>query len=72
MEGEPIRKKQREGGMPNYFVKIYTYLGQKYLEVAFRQYHQQRINDRELADYLGIKTKSLEKLESYVLKGWKE
>ena len=67
-----LEKKQRRSGGPNYFVKIYTYLGQKYLEVAFRQYHQRKINDRELADYLGIKTKSLEKLESYVLKGWEE
>ena len=67
-----LEKEQRESGGPSYFVKIYAYLGRKYLEIAFRQYHQQKINDRELADYLGIKTKSLEKLESYVLKGWKE
>lgn len=67
-----LEKEQRKSGGPNYFVKIYTYLGQKYLEVAFRQYHQRKINDRELADYLGVKTKSLEKLESYVLKGWEK
>ncbi len=67
-----LEKERRESGGPNYFVKIYDYLGRKYLEIAFRQYHQQKINDRELADYLGVKTKSLEKLESYVLKGWEE
>ena len=67
-----LEKEQRESEGPSYFVKIYTYLGQKYLEIAFRQYHQKKINDRELADYLGVKTKSLEKLESYTMKGWKE
>ena len=67
-----LEKEQRESGGPNYFVKIYAYLGRKYLEIAFRQYHQRRINDRELADYLGVKTKSLDKLEYLVLKGWKE
>lgn len=67
-----LEKERRESGGPNYFVKIYAYLGRKYLEIAFRQYHQKRLNDRELADYLGVKTKSLEKLESYVLKGWEE
>lgn len=64
------KKFSKSGG--DYYATQRDYLGQKYLQVAFRQYHQQRINDRELADYLGIKTKSLEKLESYVLKGWEE
>ena len=64
------KKSSKSGG--DYYATQCAYLGQKYLQVAFRQYHQRKINDRELADYLGIKTKSLGKLESYVLKGWEE
>ena len=64
------KKSSKNGG--DYYATQCAYLGQKYLQVAFRQYHQRKINDRELADYLGIKTKSLGKLESYVLKGWEE
>ena len=64
------KKPSKSGGNP--YATQCAYLGQKYLQVAFRQYHQQKISDWELADYLGSKTKSLEKLESYVLKGWEE
>ena len=64
------KKPSKSGGDP--YATQRDYLGQRYLEIAFRQYHQKRINDRELADYLGVKTKSLDKLEYLVLKGWKE
>ena len=64
------KKPSKSGGNP--YATQCAYLGQKYLQVAFRQYHQQKISDWELADYLGSKTKSLGKLESYVLKGWEE
>ena len=64
------KKPLKSGGNP--YATQCAYLGQKYIQVAFRQYHQQKISDWELADYLGSKTKSLEKLESYVLKGWEE
>ena len=67
----PAGKKSSKS-IGDYYATQCAYLGRKYLQVAFRQYHQRKINDRELADYLGIKTKSLGKLESYVLKGWEE
>ncbi len=69
-KGYAGKKSSKSGG--DYYATQRDYLGQKYLEIAFRQYHQKRINDRELADYLGVKTKSLEKLEGRVLKGWEE
>jgi len=56
----------------DYYATRRAYLGDRYLEIAFRRYHQQRITEEELADYLGVSTaKSLDTLEDYVLGKWK-
>ena len=56
-------------GGPSYYVTQKSYLGNKYLTLAFRQYYQQRITEFQLADYLGVKVKSLSGLEGYMLEG---
>ncbi|MGH7490422.1 MAG: ImmA/IrrE family metallo-endopeptidase, partial [bacterium] len=54
------------GGNP-YWNKI-SYLGRDYIALAFNQYHQHRINDVQLAEYLDTKPKNLGALEEYFSK----
>ena len=53
-----------KGGGNYYWTKI-TYLGTNYIDLAFSKYHQNRISEPELADYLDMKVKNLPRLESY-------
>lgn len=57
----------KEGG-GNYHATQKVYLGDKYLKLAFRKYHQHQINEYQLADYLGLKVSSLPAFEGHVLK----
>ena len=59
---EARNKKQTSGG-PGYYITQHGYLGRKYLTLAFEQYHLNRISERHLADCLGVKVKSLSRLE---------
>ncbi|MDD9815732.1 MAG: XRE family transcriptional regulator [Gammaproteobacteria bacterium] len=61
------KQPQKPGG--DYYATRRAYLGQKYLDIAFQRYHQQRISEYQLADYLGVKTKSLSAFQSYMLGG---
>ena len=36
-----------------------AYLGQRYIDLAFTRYYQQRFDRRQLAEYLNMKPKSL-------------
>lgn len=67
-----LRKKaqqqSKESGGPSYYVKQRSYLGLKFLELAFSQYYQQRISESQLANYLGVSEKSLVGLESTIYK----
>jgi len=58
---------QRQGGGSggdHYWTKI-AYLGRDYIELAFKQYYQNRISDTQLAEYLDTKPKNLGALEEY-------
>ena len=57
------RRNKGDGGN-HYWTKI-TYLGTNYIGLAFSRYHQSRITERELADYLDTKVRHLPKLEGY-------
>lgn len=61
--GEAIRAR---GGPPggNYYATQRTYLGKRFIDVAFRQYYTNRIDLYQLADYLGMKVDSVRRLES--------
>ena len=44
-----------------------TYLGEDYVALAFRRYYEERIDNEELAEYLGIKPKYIDALEETLL-----
>lgn len=52
-----------EGG--NYYWNKVTYLGMEYLRLAFSHFHQGRISEPRLADYLDTKVKNLSDLEDH-------
>lgn len=61
------QKKRGAGGNP-YWTKI-AYLGRDYMQLALGQYHQNRINQRQLADYLDTKPRYVGALEEYYARG---
>jgi Zn-dependent peptidase ImmA (M78 family) len=42
-----------------------AYLGRDYMELAFRQYYQNRIDETQLAEYLNTKPRNVGTLEEY-------
>jgi Zn-dependent peptidase ImmA (M78 family) len=58
------QKKDRTGG-DHYNTKI-AYLGKEYINLAFRRYYQNRIDETQLADYLDTKPRNLAMLEDYM------
>ena len=53
--------KKPEGEKPTgyYYNTHHAYLGQRYIDLAFTRYHQQRFDRRRLAEYLNMKPRSL-------------
>jgi Zn-dependent peptidase ImmA (M78 family) len=61
---------QRSAGSGgNWYRTQIAYLGRDYIGLAFRQYHQNRIDDEQLAAYLETKPKNLGALEEYFTQG---
>ena len=54
----------KSGGRADYYRTKGVYLGSRYLEMAFRRYYQKRISIDQLANYLGVKVKSVIGMES--------
>lgn len=62
---------QRQGagaGGDYYWTKL-AYLGRDYVALALSQYRQNRIDERQLADYLDVKPKNLASIEDYFARG---
>ncbi|MYB13574.1 MAG: ImmA/IrrE family metallo-endopeptidase [Rhodospirillaceae bacterium] len=59
-------KQVKTGSGGDYYHTIISYLGVDYINLAFRRYYQNMIDDDELADYLDVKPKNLTKLEEYI------
>ena len=59
--------KSQKGKGGDYYRNMGVYLSQKYLELAFSHYYQRRITDSQLADYLGVKAKSLSGMENIMM-----
>ncbi|MBL8554403.1 MAG: ImmA/IrrE family metallo-endopeptidase [Phenylobacterium sp.] len=62
---------QRVQGGPggdHYWSKL-SYLGREYVALALRAYHQNRIDEDQLADFLDTKPRNLSTLESYFERG---
>ncbi len=57
---------QKKGGAGGdyYWTKL-SYLGREYVQLALSQYHQNRISEEQLAEYLDAKPKHVETLEAY-------
>jgi Zn-dependent peptidase ImmA (M78 family) len=56
-----------EGGN-HYWTKL-SYLGREYVALALSQFHQNRIDENQLADYLDTKPKNVGNLEDYFGRG---
>ena len=50
----------------NYYRTQIAYLGEEYIELAFRRLEENLIDEEELADYLAVAPKNLDKLEDLV------
>lgn len=51
----------------NYYRTQIAYLGEEYIELAFRRLEESKIDEEELADYLAVAPKNLDKLEDLVI-----
>jgi Zn-dependent peptidase ImmA (M78 family)/transcriptional regulator with XRE-family HTH domain len=60
------REKEKTGG--NYYATQATYLGDHYLKLVFGKHYQGKLSLEQVADYLGVKTKSVAGLENLVLR----
>jgi len=45
-----------------------AYLGENYIQLAYRKYYQHKINDNQLSDYLNIKVKNIPNFEHFMSK----
>lgn len=61
------KKRRAPGGNP-YWTKI-AYLGREYISLAFSQHLQNRIDEKQLAEYLDTKPKHINTLEGYFARG---
>lgn len=57
-----------KGGGGNYYATQATYLGEKYLQLVFSKHYQGKLSLEQVADYLGVKTKSVAGLEELALR----
>lgn len=62
------RQVERAPGGNPYWTKL-AYLGREYVALALSQYHQNRINEEQLADFLDTKPRHLGALEEYFSRG---
>lgn len=66
--GWNAQRKPGGGGGDFYNTKI-AHLGREYIAIAFQQYHKNRINDEQLAEYLDTKPRNVGRLEEYFTAG---
>lgn len=57
------------GGSGNHYWTKLSYLGREYVALALSQFHQNRIDQDQLADYLDTKPKNVRTLEDYFARG---
>lgn len=55
------------GSGGNYYATQATYLGESYLRLVFRKHYQGKLSIEQVADYLGVRTKSVAGLEALML-----
>ncbi|MEO3427720.1 ImmA/IrrE family metallo-endopeptidase [Pelagibius sp. CAU 1746] len=57
------------GGGGNWYNTKIAYLGRDYIGLAFKQFHSNRIDETQLAEYLDTKPRNLAVLEEYFARG---
>lgn len=62
-----LKKKGRGGG--NYYYNQKAYLGERYINLVYAKYYQNRITIDSVAEYLNIKAKNLPIFEHVVMEG---
>lgn len=62
-------QRQTGGRGGNYYHTKLAYLGREYVGMVLRQYHQNRIDDAQLAEYLDTKPRNVAAIEEYFLAG---
>jgi Zn-dependent peptidase ImmA (M78 family) len=60
-------QRHKTSGGGNYYLTQATYLGDKYINLAFGRYYQGNITMEQLADYLNIKVKNIARFEPLVV-----
>lgn len=63
---ESSSREKGEGG--NYYATQATYLGDRYLQLVFSKHYQGKLSLEQVADYFGVKTKSVAGLEQLTLR----
>ena len=64
IEEAKVARKKKKGGGGDYYATKGVYLGEGYLSLAFKKYYQNKISIMQLADYLGVKVKSIPGMDS--------
>lgn len=68
-EHERQRKKEKSKGGGNYYFTKKSYLSETYAIKVFEQYYQGKITRDQAANYLGVKTGNIDRLEAVILTG---
>ena len=61
------QKAKKKGG--NYYATKETYLGNKYISIAFKRYYQKHISLNQLADFLDVKPKAVAHIDPFKQSG---
>lgn len=61
------KEEKEKGRGGNYYYTQMTYLGEKYIDLAFSKYYQNKITVENLSEILNIKVKYIPNLEHFVL-----
>ena len=63
---EYLKSREEMSGGGNYYATQATYLGPSFLNLAFSQFHAGNVSLSDLADHLGMKARSVPRLEAFI------
>jgi Zn-dependent peptidase ImmA (M78 family) len=66
---EKWAKQRQGGGGGDYYRTKLAYLGREYVSLMLREYHRNRIDEAQLAEYLDTKARNVGNLEEYFERG---
>ena len=62
-------KREGKPGRGNYYYSARTYLGERYIDLVYSKFYQNKITDGDVAEYLNVQAKNLPAFERLVLEG---